>query len=224
MADNKKKGVDPNAWMVTFGDLLMLLLTFFVLLLTMKVMDSDTNRRFFDYFVQTEGELEFTDESSRDEVAESSEKRFVLNKAMLRKTLKTDYSDFKRHFGVYEDGRGVIITLDTEYLFEAGKADMRKDRLEILDIAGRLLSSVSNDIVITGHTDNTPIRGGRYRSNWELSLYRSLAVFDYFTTVYGLDPWQIATGGSGDTRPLVPNTDQVKRAKNRRVEFLLKKK
>lgn len=221
-----KRGTDPNAWMVTFGDLLMLMLTFFVFLLAMKSMDHITPEKIFDYFLEVgkggEVTAEDSPENSMPEKNADRKKHFILTSAMLRKTLKKDYANFRKRFGIYEDGRGVIITLDSESLFDPGKAVIRKEKMALLERVGDLFSHISNDIVILGHTDNTPLGGGR--SNWELSFYRALSVFNYLTGVYGLEPSRIATGGCGDVRPLAPNTDQVNRARNRRVEFLLRKK
>lgn len=228
MADSSDQN-DPNAWMVTFGDLIMLLLTFFVLLLTMKSMDSEDTEEMFDYFIEVEQVMEaggykpnqgtpLPDNGLKKQV------RYITSNAMLKKTLKASYYNFRRYFDVDEDERGLVVTLDSEYLFEPGKAEIRKDGYAVLDMAGNLLAKASNDVLVLGHTDNVPIRKGRFRSNWDLSCYRALSVFDYLTVSYGISPSRLAPGGYGDTRPVAANTSDENRAKNRRVEFILKKR
>ena len=86
-----------------------------------------------------------------------------------------------------------------------------------------MLSTVKNDILIMGHTDNIPIRSAHYRSNWELSLYRALNVQKYFVEKKGILPARFGIGGYGDTRPQLPNNTVENRAKNRRVEIILRR-
>lgn len=219
---------DPNAWMVTFGDLVMLLLTFFVLLLTMKSMDKTDTQEMFEYFIEVENVMEDGGyRQAQRPIPDSGLKRqvrYITSNAMLKKTLKESYYNFRRFYDVVEDDRGVVVTLDSEHLFDPGKSDLRPEAYPILDMAGDMLSNVSNDVLILGHTDNVPIRRGRFRSNWDLSCYRALSVYDYLTSSYGIPPNQLAPGGYGETRPAVPNTSLENQAKNRRVEFILQKK
>lgn len=227
MSDDNSQQTDPNAWMVTFGDLIMLLLTFFVLLLTMKSMDKKDTDQMFDYFIEAEGVLEIGGYKSvtvnKNDSGTLKQARYITSSAMLKRTLKQNYYNFRKYYDVDEDERGLVVTLDSEHLFDAGMATIRPSGFSVLDMVGNLLSNVSNDVLILGHTDNTPIRRGRYRSNWDLSSYRALSVFNYLTEEYGLDPKKMAPGGYGDTRPAIPNTSPENRAKNRRVEFILKK-
>jgi chemotaxis protein MotB len=227
MSDSNSDENDPNAWMVTFGDLIMLLLTFFVLLLTMKSMAREDTNLMFDYFIEAEGTLDpggvDTNENLTEEnVGKRKKALFITSSAMLKKTLKKDFFNFRNYYTVSEDSRGLVMTLDSEHLFESGQATIRPEGKPVLDIMGRLLRNVSNDVLVLGHTDSTPVRRGRFRSNWDLSTYRALNVFDYLTDTFGLDARHLAPGGCGDTRPAVPNNSPENRAKNRRVEFILK--
>ena len=70
-------------------------------------------------------------------------------------------------------------------------------------------------------TDDTPTRGGRYATNWELSVYRGNAVLDYLLSK-NLSPERFFVGGYGSTRPLYPNSDGDRKHLNRRVEIILK--
>lgn len=227
MSDKKDDEVDPNAWMVTFGDLIMLLLTFFVLLLTMKSMDKNETEEMFKNFIHPEdAQWNFSykraDERQIIPEAEGKKKTFVSSSAMLKKTLQKDYYNFRKNFNVSEDDRGIVVTVDSEHLFDSGKAVIRKSGLGKLDIIGDLLKRVTNDIYILGHTDNVPLRRGRFNSNWDLSCYRALNVFYYLTEEFGLSPDHVAPGGFGSTKPLVPNDNPKNRSKNRRVEIIIR--
>ncbi|MBU1168209.1 MAG: OmpA family protein [Proteobacteria bacterium] len=228
MSGDNSKQTDPNAWMVTFGDLIMLLLTFFVLLLTMKSMDKRDTNQMFDYFIEAEDSADIGPykPAFRPQISDGEQLKpaqHITSNAMLKKTLKSNYYNFRKYYDVHEDERGLVVTLGSEHLFDPGMAEIRPGAVSILDLAGNLLADVSNEVLILGHTDNTPLRHGKFRSNWELSSYRALNVYHYLTEEYGISPGQLAPGGYGDTRPAHPNTSPENRAKNRRVEFILKK-
>lgn len=227
MSEKRSDEVDPNAWMVTFGDLIMLLLTFFVLLLTMKSMDKNDTEEMFQNFINAEDthwdfSYKQADKRRINPDALGERKTFISSSAMLKKTLKKDYYNFRKNFKVSEDHRGIVVTVDSENLFNSGKAAIRKTGIEKLDIVGELLKNVTNDIIILGHTDNIPLKGGKFRSNWDLSCYRALNVFYYFTEEFGLDSDKVAPGGYGASKPLVPNDNKKNRSKNRRIEIVLR--
>lgn len=232
--------IDPNAWMTTFSDLLMLLLTFFVMLLTMKSMDTGKVREVFDSLIQTTGPLEFLDQrrsiAALGEDGRNARPLQVLNPDMLEKAIdlldgidqlpvndheRTNLRDF---IEIKEDRRGIIISLESDHLFDSGEAEVRYDRLATLDAVGSVLRYAANDILIMGHTDNRPIRGGKFESNRELSFYRALSVLFYMVDSYGLKRERLAAGGYGDIMPRYANDSVEHRAKNRRVEFILRKR
>ena len=89
-----------------------------------------------------------------------------------------------------------------------------------MDELAKLFEEFPCDMIIQGHTDDRPVRGRRFDSNWELSASRAIAVMRYMVENGGLDPKKLGTAGYADQRPLVPNDSRENRAKNRRVEFL----
>jgi len=229
--------MDPNAWMTTFGDLIMLLLTFFVLLLTMKSMDSGALKEKLQEMSATQGPLEHS--SSRPggsliDAQHSLKKSMVIkNKQTLEEVLKLfenldrkkaeEYHLLRQLIDIDEDDRGVVVTMQFDHLFDSGKAEVRSDRFPLLDSMGRLFRDVVNDIMIMGHSDNQPVQGGEFASNFELSFYRALSVMFYLTEGLGLESKHFASGGYGDLRPRYPNDSEENRLKNRRIEFILRK-
>jgi chemotaxis protein MotB len=243
----KKKGnsgsaksiVDPNAWMVTFGDLIMLLLTFFVLLLTMKSMDSGVLKERFQELASTSGPLDFSDSTPGGSIVEGTSvyKRSMVisNNRMLQEMLDLldgierqkaedhNLEELLEIIDIKEDARGVVIVMECDQLFDSGKAEIRSDRFGTLDNIGRLFRNVLNDIHVVGHTDNRPMQGGAFASNLELSAYRALSVVFYLTDGLGLKAKRFSAGGLGDLRPQYSNETDTGRSRNRRVEFVLKK-
>jgi chemotaxis protein MotB len=252
--------IDTTLWMVTFGDLLMLLLTFFVMLLSMSSMDTQALKTMFSIFRGAIGPLEFSDtegvKPARDilrkgaggflelsaldrlnilkdhyrEVVKEKKDMNINNLQELEGMLVTEgdaehddiLRDLKKVVGISEDERGVILTLEDMVLFDSGEAEIKPIVYPLLDWLAEILDPIPNDVLVMGHTDNVPIRSARYRSNWELSLYRALSVHSYFVEKKGLSPERFGVGGYGDLRPLVPNNVMGGRQKNRRVEIIVK--
>lgn len=230
---------DPNAWMVTFGDLIMLLLTFFVLLLTMKSMDAGVLKEKFQEMSATTGPMEHADIQSGGSVIEG---RYVMKKSLViknnqmleevfdllegidrRKAKEHHLEKLRQAIDIDEDDRGVVISMESEHLFDSGKAEIRDDRFSLLDSMGRLFRHAVNDILIMGHSDNQPLHGGEIDTNFELSFYRAMSVMFYLTEGLDLKPERFAAGGYGDLRPRYPNDSEENRSKNRRIEFILRK-
>ena len=245
MADQKEQyaqsqdTADANAWMTTFGDLIMLLLTFFVLLLTMKSMDAGSLKERFQELAPTSGPLDYSVQTSGGSIIEGSyvyKKSIVIsNNNMLEEVIDL-LEGIKRQtaeeyqlkkllevIDIKEDDRGIVIVMECDHLFDSGKAEIRPDRFPILDRLGDLFRYVLNDILIMGHTDNRPIRSGVFESNLELSVYRATSVLFYLAEGLGLKQNRFAAGGYGDLRPRYSNDSEADRSKNRRVEFILKR-
>lgn len=233
--DNSGVEPDPNAWMATFADLLMLLLTFFVLLLTMKSMDAGKAREIFQ---RTYGPLDFISQNEYvpplDDFAQYTKAVDITSTDALEEAMdmlegvtpvakKEAVRNMRDLIDVTESENGVVITLESDHLFDSGTAEIHPDRIEILEAIASIFRYATNDVLIMGHTDSVPIVGGRYGSNWELSVYRALGVLYYMTDAAGLDAQRLAAGGFGDRMPLHPNDTPENRAKNRRVEFILNK-
>jgi chemotaxis protein MotB len=93
--------------------------------------------------------------------------------------------------------------------------------LPLLVKIGTLLKGTRGEIIIAGHTDNLPLRGGPYKSNLGLSMARAASVADFFLKKVSIDPERISTMGFGEHRPLATNDTKQGREKNRRVEIIL---
>ena len=225
---------DPNAWMVTFADLIMLLLTFFVLLLTMSSMDTKKLRKLMTHFTEATGVLEFagsekvSDFSSFISKYNDSDSLLVvdqeqfLTEIKISSEIKNMLKNIDRKVDLSDDERGVVLAFNENILFESGKVSLKKEISPILDEIADAIYECSNDILIMGHTDNIPIKNKAYQSNWELSAYRGLSVLDYFLNEKKLPPSRFYVGGYGSVRPAYPNDTAKRRSLNRRVEIIFK--
>jgi chemotaxis protein MotB len=126
----------------------------------------------------------------------------------------------KNGYEVDVDNRGVIIRLSTDNVtFASGSAALRSESNKSLDVVGRALALVSNEIIIEGHTDNRPMAPPV--TNWELSALRASSVLRYFEDHFALDQAHLQVAGYADTRPIATNDTEEGRTRNRRVEIVL---
>ncbi|HEY2790248.1 MAG TPA: flagellar motor protein MotB [Gaiellales bacterium] len=119
--------------------------------------------------------------------------------------------------------RGLVIRLLTNNLvFDSGQATLKPTATPLLMRVSRLLVSmhIQNPISVEGNTDNVPISGGEFPSNWELSTARADAVLE-FLLHHGISPKHLAAVGYADQNPVAPNTSDAGRALNRRVDIVV---
>ncbi|MDR1276126.1 MAG: flagellar motor protein MotD [Candidatus Accumulibacter sp.] len=121
---------------------------------------------------------------------------------------------------VLETGRGMSIEISDSILFPQGQSSLQPQLVQVLRAIAELLVSTDFNIIIEGHTDNTPISTAQFPSNWELSAVRATTVLRLFTEV-GIAPERLTAIGYADTRPVEPNLLAEGRAKNRRVTILV---
>ncbi|UQZ33786.1 flagellar motor protein [Paenibacillus sp. PK3_47] len=123
---------------------------------------------------------------------------------------------------VADKPQGIAITLSDQFLFDAGRAELKAPAYPALRQLSGLFSGIGATISIEGHTDNTPVSAGsRYNDNWELSGARALSILRFFIDSEGLDPDNFQYAGYADTRPAADNTTNEGKQKNRRVELIV---
>jgi len=243
MTDRKKemigaaKGVN-HTWLVTFSDLVMLLLTFFVLLLSMSSMDAKKLKSMFAHFSGASGALEFSgmqgihDLTGFIKTYRDTEGLLVIDPTLLnelllpsmdsKKEVEKKLKKFQDAIKIMDDNRGIVLSIQEDLIFDPGESKIKNEVRPILEAISKAINASANDILIMGHTDNIPIKNERYDSNWELSASRGLSVLDYFLRERDLPPSRFKVGGYGASRPLFPNNTAKNRAKNRRVEIIFK--
>ena len=225
--------------MVTFSDLMTLLLTFFVLLLSMSSMNTNLLEKFFSVFKGAAGPLGFSDQGEVATVGPALEElRFAIySKGKLDdeglERLLFQYEPEKRSdseqlvsddIEIERSRRGLRIRFKDRIFFDPGSSDLQPDALPLLDRLAHIISYSRFQISVEGHSDSTGVHSGGFSSNWDLSLARAIQVVKYFTEVSKLAANRFRVGGYGPSRPLVPNDTPKNRMKNRRIEVFLYQK
>ncbi|MFE8704153.1 flagellar motor protein MotS [Cytobacillus sp. FJAT-54145] len=232
--------VPPGAprWMVTFSDLVTLILVFFILLFSMSQIDiikfravaeSFRDRQTLDFYpsiIPFEHPTEMEEEENQQDTESKSNEGDVEEEQSLNNLL-TEIQAFLEQNGMDDvivanrTERGVVLVLQEQVLFESGEAEIVNNSNAFLDKVGTLLQSIPNLVKVEGHTDNRPISTARFPSNWDLSTGRASSVIRYLITNYSLDPTRFIAIGYGETRPIVPNNGPENWSKNRRVEIVI---
>lgn len=122
---------------------------------------------------------------------------------------------------VEEDSQMSRVIIHGDNLFGPGSADLNENLVPVIQRIAAALNVVPGSVIVTGHTDNAPIRSLRFPSNYHLSLERANSVVQMLKQTLQ-DPARIRTEGMADAQPLAPNDSPANRARNRRVEVLLR--
>lgn len=118
--------------------------------------------------------------------------------------------------------RGVVVRMLTDQaFFSTDSAALGAQGNQVVDLLGKIIYNLPNQVSVEGYTDNQPIVGGPYTSNFELSAVRAVNVVLRLTTVDGVNPVRLSATGYGETHPLVPNDTPADMAKNRRVDVVI---
>lgn len=115
---------------------------------------------------------------------------------------------------------GVLISLSQKLVFEPGTAELSPDALPVLETISEMVVSVSNQIRLIGHTDNTPPKDPQFANNWELSFARAQYIADYLIQA-GVDPSRITISGRGEYAPIFANDTPEHRSMNGRVDIVI---
>jgi chemotaxis protein MotB len=241
VAEQFEQDENGNAWIVTFADMMTLILVFFILLYTLadyedkayrsqiaqvNVLDGDGNMvSVLDYATQRGRDPEplrvvedmLGLKPTSDVIQTLRPKIFNEMESMI------DSTDLSDSVTLESVGDQINLQIDGRYLFDSGKAQLKDSAIIIFNNLAQLFrENPEYRIAIRGHTDDLTIDTVQFPSNWELSAIRATTVLRYFIQ-QGIDPERMTATGYADFLPLAPNDSPENRAKNRRVEFVLEK-
>lgn len=229
--NNSNEEEGAPAWVVTFGDLMSLLLCFFVLLLSFSEMDRKKYKIVSGSLANAFGIQRdtpvFDSPKAQKIIGKEFDQAIIINKIQEKLVkpiiveIENNFQEMKDLIEVDVSENQVAIRLMGETTFDLGKAEIRPQMLPLLVKIGALLKGTRGEIIIAGHTDNLPLRGGPYKSNLGLSMARAASVADFLLKKASIEPEKISTMGFGEHRPLATNDTTQGREKNRRVEIIL---
>jgi len=214
---------ESNTWVITYADLMTLLMTFFVLLFSVSQIDVEKFQNIAQSLAAALGsgkEIIFVKESAApDDSLRKKQTNTAYYAEMLREELQEEVDE-----GVLEiDHKGQIITIQIlqNGSFQKGKAVLNRGFFKSLIKIQKALVNLPGTLTVAGHTDNIPIETARFRSNWELSAARAYTVMHELLKNDILPDERFLLMGHAETKSRVPNDSEANRAKNRRVEIII---
>lgn len=241
-----------ESWLLPYADMLTLVLALFIVMFAMASVDEAKFQEFRSEFgtifagLETggdslvgpvvdlgsfsgeggEGDQSGVSTKEQEEAKENKLGQKLEDEQMVQASeeLKKDLakSDFGKEMNVSLKSDGLHINLDSNILFAPGSADLENNIEKSLGIVAPHLKNLNQEIIVAGYTDNVP-ENVKYSSNWELSAARAIAVMDYLVAEKIVEGKKISIQAYGENKPHATNQTAQGRAKNRRVEIIIKK-
>lgn len=243
MARRRKRAEETaptSNFIVLLASLSIIMLSFFILLNSLAILDNTRKRLALGSLAGTFGIL--PGGVRADKGAEESKTRKPLNgdyhtqsppivegEESFRNTL-ADLEHYLIGGGLLSQveithhEKSVEVAWASDLLFAPKSAEVQPDAFPLLEKLADLIANHGHDVVIEGHTDNVPVASRRFSSNWELSAARAASIMRYLVTECAVPVERLLAVGYGPYRPVVPNRTPEQQARNRRVSVVLVKR
>ncbi|MET0026663.1 MAG: type VI secretion system protein TssL, long form [Candidatus Thiodiazotropha sp.] len=182
--------------------------------------------------ITSEAEQEFLERETQQDTNVNIDEAKAAMQAELEREVKEQAAELKRMLeeeiaeGVIDvetESTNIIIRIQEKGSFPSGRANLNPQFFEVISKITEVIAKTPGKIIVAGHTDNIPISTKRFRSNWELSSARAVTVVHAMLSNADLDPNRFLIQGYADSQPLEANDTPEGRAKNRRVELVIKR-
>lgn len=233
-------------WLITYADLITLLMIFFVIMYAMSKVDvakyeslsKALQIQFNDgpSFIPKgtgimgdaiPGDPKAADPAQKQSPVQTASTEQEQKEESLQNLLKVvrqyiEEQHLQGQVSASDTSRGIAITLNDLFLFDLGKADLKQGAYPVLEKLASLFPKLNAKVSIEGHTDDLPLAtGSLFQDNWGLSQARSVSVIRYFVNSAKLAPDTFISSAYADTKPVSPNDSETNRQKNRRVEIVV---
>ncbi|TMV47201.1 flagellar motor protein [Paenibacillus mesophilus] len=233
-------------WLITYADLITLLMIFFVIMYAMSKVDiakyeslsKALHLQFNDgpsFIPKGTGIMgdaipgvpkaeDSARKQSPDQTVDTELEQKEENLQNLLKVVRQyiEEQHLQGQVSASDTSRGIAITLNDLFLFDLGKADLKQGAYPVLEKLASLFPKLNAKVSIEGHTDDLPLAtGSLFQDNWGLSQARSVSVIRYFVNTAKLAPGTFISSAYADTKPVSPNDSETNRQKNRRVEIVV---
>lgn len=246
----KKQEKKPNheRWLLTYSDLITLLMIFFVVLYASSKIDTNKYKimaeslnaalgggsnviKLSDSAVGADNKEFPADTNTQD----TNDTQGDNNKNTATIQSETDkMQEIKKQLDSYlqKNGlsssvtstiteRGLVVSLKDAAFFDSGQASIRQNYQGTIIQIAKIINQMGNYIRVEGHTDNVPISNSQFKSNWELSVIRATNVTELLIGSANISPYKISAVGYGEYRPIADNSTEAGRAKNRRIDIVV---
>ncbi|HET7657118.1 MAG TPA: flagellar motor protein MotB [Bacillales bacterium] len=228
---------DRDRWLITYSDMITLLLIFFIVLYSMSQVQQ-TKFNALIKSLQDAFEVKTTQSAPSNKIGidvphlnvpsvkkpkpKTNEDTQELDElyAKLQNYIKEHH--LSTQMALVDLPRGVQITFRDSILFDLGSDQLKPQAFPVLHDVGGLINTVDSPVSVEGYTDDIPIsQPSRFRSNWELSTARALSVRQYLDDHTQIASSRFRVTGYGKYHPVAPNDTPAHRAENRRVNIVV---
>lgn len=227
MAKRKRKVDDEDGidiGLVLTVSVFLILLTFFIMLNSIAVIDDKKTRLALGSLVGAFGSFS----GGLSPIKSGEADRVVpISSPMIDETLTIDdllslmHQDLAGEIKVESNKEQDRITLSEDFLFDGNQGGLKADSYPVLHKICSFIKQGKYPVEIVGHTDNRPAEEKGYRSNWELSSFMALNVLKYFIKEGKILPKRLSAYGAAGYRPVASNETRESRNQNRRIEIIL---
>lgn len=219
MGNSKREsgGADGD-WLVTYSDLMTLLLVFFVMLYVLTPgIDESTFNDIISHFQSSTSVVFENDEASKEDSNTELRKEWEEFKKALEE------GDLSSQVSVRKIEDGVQITLSDSLTFNSGSANLLKPAKDVLQQIANIIGNDVRLVETQGHTDIVPIsESSQYRSNWHLGAARAVSVVLFMKDASNIMAQKFEASSFGEYKPIASNETPEGRRKNRRVEIYVR--
>lgn len=212
-------------WLVTYSDMVTLLLVFFVVLYTLTPgIDQSQFDNFISYFQASIGVISNTSvmDQNKDD-AEEYRKQIVDQWSVVEDFLKRQ--GLSSQVDIEQVPDGMKVTLSDSLTFNSGSSDLLPAAEQVLEEIAAIFNDEISETEVQGHTDSDPVASSSYyRSNWHLGAARGVSVLKFIQERSDLEPQRYKASSYGEFRPLTNNSTAAGKRKNRRVEIYVRYK
>ena len=210
-------------WLLTYADLITLLLGLFVILYAMSKVDAkkyaEVSAALGGAFGGGRGEKIIIVQGNAGVLQMPVQKKAQEVQRLVENALRLNIDSGM--ISIVSNERGLTVHIMEQLAFASGRADPTPAMVIVLDTLSSILKQLPYDVRVEGHTDDVPINTPVFRSNWHLSIARAVNVAYCFIEKHNLNQEKVSVAGFGEFHPLVPNTSEANRRKNRRVDIVI---
>lgn len=232
MKRKPEKPENHERWLLTYSDLITLLMIFFVIMYAMSNVDAAKYKQMSESLkvamgggktiIGNEDAISVSEDSDKvTEDIEAKGERAKLEQVKSQVDRYLEQNGMKDSVTTKIDERGLVVSLNDTVFFDIGTAEIKPESQKRIIEIGKILNQIDNYIRIEGHTDNIPIRNSQYSSNWQLSSVRAANATEFLIANCGIVPERFSSVGYGEYRPILDNSTEEGRARNRRVDIII---
>lgn len=223
-----------ETWLLPYSDMMTLLLALFIVMFAMSKVDNQKakqlSQQFNVIFSGGAGALQSNgsngDTFKIDDLDTLNEKSGVIEQDKMLQVKNTLEQNIKNNgyadkVKVELNGEGLDIRIQDTALFNSGEADILNEFTPVLMKISNMIKDLDNEIKISGHTDNVPIKNEKFRSNWDLSYMRASNVMNFMVDKCHFAPDKFSIQAYGEFKAKYNNSTEDGRSKNRSVDILI---